>query len=318
MATGKPTDMPTDIQHIRLPSGILIGYAEFGEPSAKRVLLCFHGAFSCHHFFSLFHSEAVRRNIRLIAPDRPGQGASPYAGFTVEFWTVIVKEFVEALSIDDFSILGYSEGGLFAAACALHPHPRLLSVAIVSGLCDLACLRVAPARWGIRYPVRLFDHLIHFMQTRMMWMWIPGRTAMGAFVTLLPTLAIDASLSMLRWLLPQSDRVVLSNATERRAVAQDAKMANGWLLRPRLRGQFHETVLTFSHAFGRFEPHPKARTKARCRVPIHVFHGDTDIVVPPHMGAAMAQTLDVECQWVKGGHLWLIDNIDVVLDALFR
>src|SRR5215510_3859408 len=117
-----------------LPDGRKLAYAEFGKADGFPVLF-FHGAPSSRLEPLLIGDEAFAKiNLRLISPDRPGMGGSdfqPNRGFSD--WTPDVISLVEALGLKEFSILGNSGGGGYAAVCAARIPERLHNVVIVSG-----------------------------------------------------------------------------------------------------------------------------------------------------------------------------------------
>jgi pimeloyl-ACP methyl ester carboxylesterase len=127
------TFMKTD-NHITLPDGRRLAYAEFGKPDGYPVLY-FHGSPASRLEPMLIGDEAFSRfGLRVIAPDRPGMGGSdfqPRRGFSD--WPTDVTVLADALRLDRFSILGNSGGGSYAAVCAAKIPERLLAVVIVSG-----------------------------------------------------------------------------------------------------------------------------------------------------------------------------------------
>jgi pimeloyl-ACP methyl ester carboxylesterase len=79
-------------------------------------------------------ADAARRlGVRLIAPDRPGVGASDrLPGRTLLDWPGDVRELADALEIDRFAVLGWSLGGPFAAACAFALPARVTMLGLVA------------------------------------------------------------------------------------------------------------------------------------------------------------------------------------------
>lgn len=120
--------------HIRLPDGRKLAYAEFGRPDGHPVLY-FHGAPSSRLEPSLLgDAELARLGLRVIAPDRPGMGESdfqPGRGFS--HWPADVVALADTLGLKRFSVLGNSGGGPYVAACAARIPERIHSAVIVSG-----------------------------------------------------------------------------------------------------------------------------------------------------------------------------------------
>jgi len=125
--------MKTD-NHITLPDGRRLAYAEFGKPDGYPVLY-FHGSPASRLEPMLIGDEAFSQfGLRIIAPDRPGMGQSgfqPRRGFSD--WPADVIALADTLGLDRFSILGNSGGGGYAAVCAAKIPERLRAVVIVSG-----------------------------------------------------------------------------------------------------------------------------------------------------------------------------------------
>jgi pimeloyl-ACP methyl ester carboxylesterase len=122
-------------QQLRLPSGRLLAYDEYGPPGGTPIFY-FHGSPSCRLEWGLFGGEmlANRLNIRVIVPDRPGLGRSEFQrGRQIGDWPADVIALADQLTLVRFAVLGYSGGGPYAAACALKIPERLTRVGIVSG-----------------------------------------------------------------------------------------------------------------------------------------------------------------------------------------
>jgi pimeloyl-ACP methyl ester carboxylesterase len=125
--------MKTD-NHVILPDGRKLAYAEFGKSDGCPVLY-FHGAPSCRLEPLLIGDESLSRlGLRVIAPDRPGMGRSdfqPNRGFSD--WPKDVVALAQALGLERFAVLGISGGGPYVAACAAKIPERLSAAVIVAG-----------------------------------------------------------------------------------------------------------------------------------------------------------------------------------------
>ncbi len=121
-------------QHIVLPDGRRLAYAEFGRTDGVPVLY-FHGSPSSRFEPLLIGEETLDRlGLRIIAPDRPGMGGSdfqPGRGFSD--WPADVVALTDALGLGQFSVLGNSGGGPYVAVCAARMPDRLRAAVIVSG-----------------------------------------------------------------------------------------------------------------------------------------------------------------------------------------
>jgi pimeloyl-ACP methyl ester carboxylesterase len=73
------------------------------------------------------------RGVRLVTFDRPGTGRSdPKAPRRLSDVPLDVAALADALEIERFPVIGYSTGGVYAAACAALLGPRVTGAAIVS------------------------------------------------------------------------------------------------------------------------------------------------------------------------------------------
>ncbi len=78
---------------------------------------------------------AARLGIRWVSFDRPGYGGStPLQGRNMASAAACVSSIADALSIDQFAVMGHSGGGPHALACAALLPERVLGVVSVAGL----------------------------------------------------------------------------------------------------------------------------------------------------------------------------------------
>jgi pimeloyl-ACP methyl ester carboxylesterase len=86
----------------------------------------------------VFHEEARARNIRIIAPDRPGVGHSDFQpNRTLADWPADVVALADApeIAAKQFAVLGVSAGGAYVLSCCHGlPKERLLAAAVVCGV----------------------------------------------------------------------------------------------------------------------------------------------------------------------------------------
>ena len=114
---------------IRLSDGRRLAYAEWGAPEGRCVFL-FHGT---PHSRAFCPGEAVTAssNVRLITVDRPGVGGSDVLPRrTLGDWPDDVAQLADALGVEEFGVVGWSAGGVYAAACAALIPARLTGVGI--------------------------------------------------------------------------------------------------------------------------------------------------------------------------------------------
>lgn len=119
---------------IRLADGRILACLELGDTKGKPVLYC-HGYPGSRLEARLAADAAGRLGLRLLAPDRPGAGFSTFQpGRTIGAWAADVEKLADSLGLDRFAVVGVSGGGPYALACAAFIPERLQGVALVSAL----------------------------------------------------------------------------------------------------------------------------------------------------------------------------------------
>ncbi|MES2488371.1 MAG: alpha/beta hydrolase [Pseudomonadota bacterium] len=109
-----------------LADGRQLTWQEFGVPDGKPVLY-FHGGGSFSHEAGIFHREAVQRNIRLIATNRPGvEGSTLCAGRNAAAYSDDLNQLLAKLKIEKFACLGESNGGLMTIVVAATMSSRVV------------------------------------------------------------------------------------------------------------------------------------------------------------------------------------------------
>ncbi|MFZ4517581.1 MAG: alpha/beta fold hydrolase [Microthrixaceae bacterium] len=115
--------------------GRRLGVRWFGRqpgPGVPVVLSC-HGGLSCGLDAALGHDAAEQRGLAILAPDRPGVGASdPDPERATGDWTHDVAALLDALGVErTVGVVGWSLGGQYALAAA-RLGARVPAVAIVA------------------------------------------------------------------------------------------------------------------------------------------------------------------------------------------
>jgi pimeloyl-ACP methyl ester carboxylesterase len=135
---------------VRLADGRKLAYAEWGEPDGAPVFL-FHGT-PHSRVFCPDESTTTSLNVRLITVDRPGIGRSDVLPRrTFADWPSDVVELADALGVEKFGVVGWSAGGVYAAACAALIPERLTGV-------GMACSR-APSELNFVENPTAFEEL---------------------------------------------------------------------------------------------------------------------------------------------------------------
>ena len=119
---------------IALQDGRWLAYAEFGDPAGRPVLF-FHATPGYRLNPWLTDAELRSAGVRLIAADRPGVGRStPQPRRVLLDWPDDVRQLADALGLERFAVVGFSNGGPHAAACAYKLGPRVSATALVAPL----------------------------------------------------------------------------------------------------------------------------------------------------------------------------------------
>lgn len=116
---------------LRLSDGRALGFAEYGDASAFPVLL-FQGTPTSR----LPHNPlASSVPARVVIPERPGFGGSDFSPRrTLLGWARDVRELVDHLGIERFSLVGVSGGAPHALACGVALAGRIHRLGVISGI----------------------------------------------------------------------------------------------------------------------------------------------------------------------------------------
>jgi len=209
---------------------------------------------------------ATRLHARVIVVERPGIGLSDYKPYTIASWPNIVMEFADALRLDRFAVMGVSSGGKYVAACAWKIPQRITAAAIISGTCpyDLP---------GAKETLSRRDTQLYGLADKAPWLlrlmlWKVARDARKNFSS------------------------VFSLFTE---VSEPDKVA---LSQPDVQRMFGEVVVG---AFERgtrgvaldwkLEARPWGFPLREIRMPVHIWHGEQDELLPIRQGQIMSNAL---------------------------
>ncbi len=259
-------------------------------------VLYVHGFPSCAAEVAFAAGAAARRDLQLIACDRPGYGDSPFRPVSgLRAMARLHRRALDQLDIDRCAVLGVSGGAPLACAIAACEPDRVCALALVAGLgpASGAIRRAMPAhlRWGLE----LARRCPAAAALTMSWaraLFFARRADLALQLLLLQAPAVDrrviAQPSTMRRL-----RAVAARAFARgsRAAAQDLRLfATPW----------------------DFDP-------ADVRVPSAVWHGQCDRTVAPACGAWYARVIPAARYHPlpDDGHFSLaIGRVDPVLDWL--
>jgi pimeloyl-ACP methyl ester carboxylesterase len=268
---------------VRLADGTEVGYAEAGDPGGYPVLHL-HGTPGSRLEVGL---PAARRaaedlGVRLIAPDRPGVGLSPFRRFSVRGYPQLVRGFAEALGLERFAVTGVSSGGKYACACAWALPDLVTRAVLASSTCPFD-LPGAKAAWSRD------DRLVYTLAGRAPWLLRLMFAKFTHDVRRDPT----AVFAMMTSLGP-ADQDILAREDFRQAFTANVAEA----FRQGSRGPAHDYTL---------EARPWGVPLGQIRMPVEIWHGQDDRLVSPQQSQILAAAVPgATTHLVPGqGHLLL-------------
>ena len=278
---------------LRLRDGRRLAYAEYGDPSGSPVIL-FHGNPSSRLSWGLIPGSPFRPHLRLIAPARPGFGHSDFQpGRQLLDWPDDVCELADALGLRRFAVLGVSGGGPATLACAWKIPERLTAVGVVSSPCPTD----AP---GVTEGMSRTNRTLFLLAKR-----APALVRLNmAFLAYLAR--SDRLVERLVYKMADVDKALVQRPEVRRYLAAGFAEA----LRQGGAGSAHELVINHGRPWG--------FPLEDIEIGVHLWQGEADPSVPPAMGRYLAQSIpNCEATFIAGaGHLWMVDHVGDVLDAL--
>jgi pimeloyl-ACP methyl ester carboxylesterase len=272
-----------------------VGVYEYGDPAGAPVIV-FHGTPACGAGFTFADDAARERHLRLIAPDRPGVGWSTPAGrWRVGDHPARVAALADVLKIDRFAVWGYSGGAPYAVACAATLGDRVTHAAVSAGMGQMG---VWAAASDFEKTDRQFLALAVSHPRR-------ARLVLGLVARLARRFPKTAMRSFLTQLSP-ADREVLEAA---RQAPKEAMALFTQAFTHGARGVVDDYAALAQ---------PWGVDVESIRVPMSIWHGDADPMVPLAHAEALHErvpgsTLTV---WPGAGHLGTVSHVDDILDAL--
>lgn len=281
---------------LSLGCGRAVGFAEYGAAEGRPVLW-FHGTPGGRRQIPpAARRFAARRGVRLIALERPGVGGStPHLHGSVLGWAGDVEEVADRLGLERIALVGLSGGGPYVLACAHELGDRVVAGAVLGGVApargeDAAAggamevaARLTPLLGVLRHPLGLL---------------------LRATVQTLRPLASQA-VDLYAWTAPEGDREVFRRPELREMFIDDIVCG--------ARDHFHAPVYDLM-LFGR----PWGFSPKDIRVPIRLWHGDADNLVPLSHAEHLAELIpDAELRVrPREGHLGNLAAAEEILETL--
>jgi len=282
--------MREDVVGVR--DGRKVAYGEFGSPHGVPVLVC-HGSAESR-LFEADPDWTAQRGVRVITPDRPGFGGSdPLPSRTLLGWAEDAGDLLDALSIDECRVIGWSGGGPHALAAAYALGSRVRRVALVA---SFAPVHLIPAAYEAMAP--------HLQVLADLAPSDPQGTA--ALVAEFAKPWVD-----------DPDTFTLGGESP----PEDAAIETDPVWGRNLQAQIHEglrradgiawdaAVLYAPWGFNVQDVHQQ----------IHAWHGRADDVTPIHNGEWLAETLpNATLHTVDAGHFLIYPHWHVIIETLLN
>jgi len=276
-----PVSLPEE-DHISstltLPDGRKLGYAQYGSPTGRPIIL-FHGLAGSRFDGAFFHEAGQQLGARVIGIDRPGMGwSSPHPERTLLDLAKDVEKLTEHLKLDDYAVMGLSGGGPSTLACAKAlPPTKLKAVAMIVALgppdIGMSGARLIN-RIGFPYGFRYCPSFLN----RWFWQRDPiGRIDLSDEERLKMILQqVEKSKSQLS----EKELAAMSNQDFHRLALKSTREAfsqgfDGVLLDGKL------CCLDFGFKVEDIRPD----------LPVHLWYGKQDVFVPPNHGVQLAKRL---------------------------
>ncbi len=243
-----------------------LGWAEFGHPDGDAVLW-FHGTpGACLQVPPSVHEVALQRGFRVIAVERPGTGRSTDHRYrrVVDFGDDVAV-LADGLGLERFAVVGLSGGGPYTLAVA-HRLPERVVVANLLG-------GIGPVRGPDA--VLSYTRLLRFAAAPLEVLRTPVGTAIGAVVRMATPVA-DPVFELYARVLGFADQAVLRHPQFKAMFLHDLITADD------LRSTAHDLALFARHWGFQLD---------EVSVPVVVWHGLSDVIVPPSHGHHQAARL---------------------------
>jgi len=280
-----------EAQTLTLRGGRRLGYAEYGRPGGAPGFY-FHGHPGSRLEPKFADEAATSAGVRVIALDRPGYGLSDFQpGRTILDWPRDVAEAADLLELERFAVLGASGGGPYALACAHAIPERITRAGVISGAGPYGAPGVtAGMRWQNRVGFQLGARVPPLARL-IMW-------NMARVVRRRPERVLDA----IAQAMSGRDGEIVRRPAVREILAADIAEA----FRQGSRGAALDVVL-----LGR----PWGFALDEIRLPVLLWQGEADRLVPPAMGRRLAATIpNCRATFFPGeGHLLFVDHMSEIV-----
>jgi len=244
---------------LTLRDGRRLAYTEWGSPEGAPII--FQHGMPGSRFERAAAQELYRSlDVRVITPDRPGYGlsdAKPHRRLVD--WPSDVVELADSVGIGRFGVVSVSGGGLYALACAALIPERLFSVVTTGCPSSLD-------RPGALSGMQFTNRAGLWLEETMPWVIEGGTTLLSSMIKGHAAFFVDEA----EHSSPAEDQQVLSTPWVRQSIIETLS----------------EAARSGPHGYDddlRILTSPWGFLPEKIRVPVHLWHGDVDSVIPlPH------------------------------------
>jgi pimeloyl-ACP methyl ester carboxylesterase len=259
-------------QQTVLHDGRHLGFAEYGDPGGIPAFY-FHGWPGSRVEARAADRVAAEMGVRLIAIDRPGYGLSDFKpGRTIAQWPEDAGALADHLKLERFAVLGMSGGGPYAAACAAKIPGRISALIL---LCSMGPFDAPDAT---KEMVALNRWLLFFAQH---FPWL-ARKLVGFCLHKVWRYDREVLPKQTVARLPEADKLILARPEVRQTFLANWREA----FRDGVRGAVWDGCLYAQ---------PWGFRLQEIETPAHLWHGESDVLVPLAMGRHYARVLP-RCQ----------------------
>ena len=255
---------------VRLPDGRRVAIASHGDPQGSPLFIL-HGIPASRLGLRPSDEPAKERGVRVMCPDRPGIGRSdPHPERTISGYADDIGALADAMGFERFAVLGYSGGAPYALACAAKLPERVSAVGVMGGAGPMD-------RPGAREGHSKSDLLLLDLSLGRPLLARMAMFGFSKFVRFAPSMALKG----LTEELSEPDRHFLEGyARELGAAAVMSSFVEAF------RQGSGGVVLDY-----RLHGRPWGFSFEEVSVPVHIWHGDEDLVVPMHHAEDLAERL---------------------------
>ena len=286
-------------QILRLSDGRDLEVATVGDPGGRTVFY-HHGTPGSSTLIPYFASVATRHGLFVVSLSRPGYGYSTrLAGRQIASVVPDVRVVLDALGRDEYVAVGWSGGGPHALACASLDAPRCRAAWSLAGVVPMDVDFDWTAGMGQ-------ENIDEFAVAK------EGGDAyeaqMESAAEQFGTADADNIVELFGGLLSDVDQAALGDQQVRVLLADATRhaFARGW-------HGFFDDDRSFFAPWG-FEP-------SRINVPVSVWYGDADLMVPASHGAWLADNVPTATvtHYPDDGHISLVvDHLDELAGEIAR